>query len=754
MENDKLLLHSRKIIAIGICLLSILTVIFLYDFNRRTDYQVEAITQSYLMESANQGSDSIIRQINDRLVNLRFTADYLIQETDANARYEVMEKLMDNDHFNQFLLIDKENQQLAVSGIESSLADLRFYDSSLFGQEGISDVYQLESMNQKVISYYVPAFNNGELAGEFIATMSIEKIADTSLNTTFQSNAYYYVIAADGTMIQQSEHQDSLYDGRNYYDYLKSMDDPGITVDELQAMMMNNETGSFYLSIGSQHRYVYIRPLPINNWYLFTLVSSDNLLVQNEKLSKSAYYLTIKLVLTFICFFAAYYYLANRSYQGTIEAKRSVERSNRMFELALQHSFATMFEYDIQKDAAYFLKERNIKALCDYDSLCPFSKLVFENRCLNETEKEKLLEALSQMADGAEKAVFEISSGIKFDEPHWFRFTLAKLPSEADGKNILGIVEDISDDVRKRRQLEQEISMKEALFHEAISVWTLNLDSKIICSYTRDGMIQDAVEANYDEICLAMLKIVHEDDAKMVAEAMNFTNLKREFAEGREQRIEYRINRHHEVKDFIWVESVFSFYTLDNQTPMLLCYTMNINEEKRRRMELKFKSERDPLTGLYNRTAFEQLVNDDLNSLSLNQTAAFFMMDLDEFKLVNDTLGHNAGDELLMQVAYHLRDIRDHNGLCEISIARFGGDEFVAYLKGDKRQDVMDIAERILADIQNIKLPERVELRISVSIGIAFIDQQHHNFADLYESADQALYESKRSGKNRISIHN
>ena len=105
----------------------------------------------------------------------------------ANARYEVMEKLMDNDHFNQFLLIDKENQQLAVSGIESSLADLRFYDSSLFGQEGISDVYQLGSMNQKVISYYVPAFNNGELAGEFIATMSIEKIADTSLNTTFQS---------------------------------------------------------------------------------------------------------------------------------------------------------------------------------------------------------------------------------------------------------------------------------------------------------------------------------------------------------------------------------------------------------------------------------------------------------------------------------------------------------------------------------------------------------------------------------------
>ena len=140
MENDKLLLHSRKIIAIGICLLSILTVIFLYDFNRRTDYQVEAITQSYLMESANQGSDSIIRQGNDRLVNLRFTADYLIQETDANARYEVMDKLMDNDHFNQFLLIDKENQQLAVSGIESSLADLRFYDSSLLGQEGISDV--------------------------------------------------------------------------------------------------------------------------------------------------------------------------------------------------------------------------------------------------------------------------------------------------------------------------------------------------------------------------------------------------------------------------------------------------------------------------------------------------------------------------------------------------------------------------------------------------------------------------------------
>lgn len=116
MENDKLLLHSRKIIAIGICLLSILTVIFLYDFNRRTDYQVEAITQSYLMESANLGSDSIIHQVNDRLVNLRFTADYLIQETDANARYEVMEKLMDNDiSISFYLLIRKISSWLSAA---------------------------------------------------------------------------------------------------------------------------------------------------------------------------------------------------------------------------------------------------------------------------------------------------------------------------------------------------------------------------------------------------------------------------------------------------------------------------------------------------------------------------------------------------------------------------------------------------------------------------------------------------------------
>lgn len=756
MKNDKLMLHSRKLIIAGLSILSLLTAIFLFDFNKRTDYQIDTITQDYLVESANQGIDLINRQINKRLDDLQLIGNLIVKEENTEIQTELLHDFRYNDYFLQLMLIDEKQEALIVSGIETSINDLTFYNQNLYGKTGLSDVYELEP-DLYAVSYYVPAMKDGQIVGELIATTAIENIVDTSLNHTFLGNAYYYVLNIDGTVIQQSHHQNSLYDGRNYYDFLNSVDEVGIDLNELQSEMLKNETGCFDIVSGNEKRFVYFSPLNINNWYLFTIVSSNNLISQNQKLSQSAYFLTIKLAAAFLCFFAAFYYLANRSYLSTLKAKKSAERSNRMFELALQHSFATMFEYDLHHDAAYFLKERNIKALCDFDHLCPFSELVFENGCLNGSQKNLLLDAISKIKSGEDKVTFEISSGPHFEPVHWFRFTIAKLPSEASNEcDCLGIVEDITEDVLKRHLLAQEISLKKAIFHEAISVWTLNLDTLKINSYTRRGMIQNSAESidySYD-FCEAMLKAVHEDDHAMVASHLDPDYLKQEFDEGKEMRIEYRLHDIENDNEIIWVESIFNYYTLDNKVAMLLCYTMNINEEKTRQMELMFKSERDSLTGLYNRNAFERLVNESLQSLPEGGIAAFFMMDLDEFKLVNDTLGHNIGDELLMQVAYHLRKIRDENTQCEMSIARFGGDEFVAFLKGGSRIDVTNIADHILADIKNIEVLNHKELKISVSIGVAFVDIEHHNFADLYESADQELYESKRSGKNKISIHN
>lgn len=757
MKDNNLILHSHKLVVTGLCILALLTAIFLYDFNKRTDYQIDRITQDYLVESANQGSDLINRQINKRLEDLQLIADLVVKEENSEEQAELLQNIRDKDYFMQLMLIDEKQESVIVSGIDAAAEDITFYNQSLYGSMGLSDVYLLEPNDIYVVSYYVPAINDGQIIGELIATTAIENIVDTNLNHTFLGNAYFYVLDTDGTVIQQSHHQNSLYDGRNYFDFLNLAEEVSIDLDTLQSKMMNTKSGCFDFSSNQEQRFVYYSPLHINNWYLFTVISSDNLISQNQKLSQSAYYLTIKLVATFLCFYAAFYYLANRNYLSTLNAKKSAERSNRMFELALQHSFATMFEYDIHHDAAYFLKERNMKALCDYDQLCPFSELVFENECLNASHKDLLHEAINKIKQGEDKVTVEVSSGPRFQPIHWFRFTFAKLPSEGSNeRNCLGIVEDITDEVLKCHLLAQEISLKEALFHEAISVWTLNLETQQINSYTRKGIIQDTTEAiDYThDVCEAMLKIVHEDDYEFMASRLDFNNLKQEFKEGKEKRIEYRIHNMQGNDEIIWVESIFNYYTLDGKVPMLLCYTMDIHEEKTRQMELTFMSERDSLTGLYNRNAFEQLVNESMLNLPEGKTAAFFMMDLDEFKLVNDTLGHTIGDELLMQVAYHLRKIRDENGICEMSIARFGGDEFVAFLKGGTRTDITAIAKQILADISNIEVSYHSELNISVSIGIAFVDIEHHNFADLYESADQELYESKRSGKNKISIHN
>jgi diguanylate cyclase (GGDEF)-like protein len=163
---------------------------------------------------------------------------------------------------------------------------------------------------------------------------------------------------------------------------------------------------------------------------------------------------------------------------------------------------------------------------------------------------------------------------------------------------------------------------------------------------------------------------------------------------------------------------------------------------------------KDPLTNLYNRRYFND-VADTLLSMAHRQQQEFsiFMLDIDRFKLINDTYGHNAGDVVLKKLSNLLTtSIRQS----DVAI-RFGGEEFVVLLPNTNIDGAVLIAKKLKEAIENIeiKIPNIDIIKFTVSIGISQCDcsKNAEVIDDLVHKADEALYEAKRAGRNKIVIY-
>ena len=158
----------------------------------------------------------------------------------------------------------------------------------------------------------------------------------------------------------------------------------------------------------------------------------------------------------------------------------------------------------------------------------------------------------------------------------------------------------------------------------------------------------------------------------------------------------------------------------------------------------------DNLTGLYNRRRFMEELNVELANIAVHEhSSALFFIDLDQFKYVNDTCGHHAGDRLIRKVADELlRSVREDD-----IVARFGGDEFVILHCGTDGESARGMAERILANMRRLAHVEDERVfHIHCSIGVTIIDRAKANPDEIIAEADIACREAKSAGRNRMQF--
>ncbi len=173
--------------------------------------------------------------------------------------------------------------------------------------------------------------------------------------------------------------------------------------------------------------------------------------------------------------------------------------------------------------------------------------------------------------------------------------------------------------------------------------------------------------------------------------------------------------------------------------------------ELRSLAQMTYQATHDLLTGLINRREFERRVGQALeNAMQRDMEYALCYLDLDNFKIVNDTCGHAAGDELLMQLTTKLRlELRKSD-----TLARLGGDEFGLLLPGCSQRKAYELAENFRQIVENFRFNwDKKTFRVGVSIGLVMIGSESGSVSNILSAADSACYVAKDEGRNRVHMY-
>lgn len=236
-------------------------------------------------------------------------------------------------------------------------------------------------------------------------------------------------------------------------------------------------------------------------------------------------------------------------------------------------------------------------------------------------------------------------------------------------------------------------------------------------------------------------KLIHPDDKKLVQEKIEsyLAGLSSDF------QCEYRLLRHDGT--YLWVLSHGLAVRNEAAEAVRMAGShTDISARKAAENQLRHDAFHDELTGLYNRAWLISYLQQLMSGLHRKKDADFaiLFLDLDQFKIVNDSLGHAAGDDLLIQVSSRLKTcLRDSDLL-----SRFGGDEFVILLEHSDNYHFIQVAKRIIEALSKPFKISKSDIQTGVSIGITFSSSGYTDPYEILRDADIAMYQAKAAGKN------
>jgi diguanylate cyclase (GGDEF)-like protein/PAS domain S-box-containing protein len=318
--------------------------------------------------------------------------------------------------------------------------------------------------------------------------------------------------------------------------------------------------------------------------------------------------------------------------------------------------------------------------------------------------------------------------------------TLVEATVDRPRQTAAGVIirlRDVTEREERVRALEQARRRFQQAFHSAPTGMALvRLDDSTILDANRS--LADMLARPVDDLVgRSIREITHPEDLR--ATAAHRARLELGIADT------YLVDQRYLRSDgeFVWARTRVAV-TEDEGVALAITHIEDVTEQRRTAERLQWAATHDDLTGLPNRTELIRRVDAKLADAAPGEVAVLFI-DLDNFKSVNDSLGHGIGDTLLTAMSVRLRSVIG----ADAELARFGGDEFIVVLRNSER-DPMDVAEAVRAAARDAVEVEGTELYLSISIGVSVNDREGVSAADLLRDADAAMYRAKARGRDCV----
>lgn len=317
--------------------------------------------------------------------------------------------------------------------------------------------------------------------------------------------------------------------------------------------------------------------------------------------------------------------------------------------------------------------------------------------------------------------------------------------------------------VRKLTFLEKQNNINLERF--AVSMEHVNhvlFDNVLEADITNDCLIGENAEklttllhipntSSYSETINAISReIVHENYSEEYRKILSVENVLNTLEQG-SNTLEYECIERSDGQNYRWIRAHYCIYKSNvTNCVKVISYVKNIEEEKRAYYRLMEKATTDPMTGLLNKISTKEIVTNLLKKY-VDQSSVILMIDIDDFKRINDTYGHNAGDEVIISVCNMIKNnFRD-----TAIIGRMGGDEFLVCLREKFEYDNLEqVLSQLLNEVQNFSMEYNGQTVTGLTISIGIVDTfGNENFDQLYHYADAAMYKAKAKGKNQYYVY-
>ncbi len=710
----------------------------LWDFSRQASSDTRENVSLWLRQTAEQCAETLHSRLHEKLAALEIMADY----------FATLDDLMDW-HAMRFLSVVSSHQSIrrvsvitpdgtahSVNGVSANVSDRDYFQRSIKGESNISTLLESKYDGSEVFMVSVPIIRENKVIGALGGCFLPVDLQHSVNIKAFGGKGSTLLLERDGDIVLRSE-RDPFSLEKNLFSLAgNSPERDGTSLEDLQRDMGTGHSGVLrYVYNGDVYYMCYI-PLKINDWYVLSLVPGDFIDEQIDQNRQLAILLSVRIVILSLMVFLYIWYVRHN------DAKIFYNKS-RELQTITDNLVGGVLKSDSSEKLILEYMSTGYLNIMEYSRNGFFTR--FGDSLIEtviEEDRPRVVRELQEQLLKNETICLEFRSKTRRGRTIWLYYK-GHLVQEGGKRWCYALVVDITQ--------QHELAARERLANERYRFimeqnsivmfdWSI-LEDKITASAGLFSLLGN--ETSLFRASSLFFSHVHPEDRKDLEEL--FRNLSHGMEKGMcEARLAFSPNRYDWYR--IKAGTVFDASGLPERVIGVL---IDIDTHKKLEFSLREQAEKDGHTGLYNKETTQRLVESLLHDGKRTpESFAFMIIDLDKFKDINDTRGHDVGDMVIRHVAAMLKAQFRRSDI----VGRIGGDEFAVCLVG--LADHAIIAEKAASLIREGKkafdgFPEG----ISLSIGVALCPEDDTNYRELYRKADEAMYLSKRKGRQSVSFY-